>query len=222
MRIYRYPNNYFEENCYILHNEATGEVAVIDPGMMHNRDYAGFNEALSQLSPLPPAPIKHILLTHLHIDHVAGVDWLLEQPEAREAQVMASGDDDYLRSRLAEQVQYFRLRIAAPQVKIDTRLSADEEIELLGEKMNVIATPGHSRGSLSFYFPESNVVFTGDTLFAGSVGRIDLPGGDFDTIKASVTDLLNRLPDDTLVCSGHGETTTIGHERQFNPIARFP
>ena len=116
------------------------------------------------------------------------------------------------------QAQLFGLKIEVPAISIDQPLKDGDEIMLGDEKIIVLATPGHTPGGISLYLPDSATVITGDALFEGSIGRTDLPGGNFDRLIESIKTKLLTLPDDTVVASGHGNTTTIGAEKQHSPF----
>lgn len=202
MKIAIFTCNPFEENCYIVHGADGSDAAIVDPGMMADSE----RDHVAQYITAHSLNVKYILLTHCHIDHVASADWAAQHYGAP---VMGSADDLYLVDRLAEQVQRFHLNIDVPTFRLDRELTDGEQFTLNGETVKVIATPGHSRGSISFYLPDTNAVLTGDTLFAQSMGRTDLPGGDLHTLLNSIRQRLLTLPTDTLVVPGHSQPTTI-------------
>lgn len=214
MRVTVFHFNLFDENCYVLHDGEGSDALIIDPGMMSE----GEREELRDFVAGQRLTVKGVLLTHCHVDHVAGVAWTAAEYGVP---VMCSADDMYLAEQLKEQVRRFHLNIDAKPITVNRFLADGETLTLGDETIEVIATPGHSRGSVSFYVPQSALVVTGDTLFAGSLGRTDLEGGDLHTIIRSINDRLLTLPEETLVAPGHGPTTTIGHERRFNPAAGY-
>lgn len=213
MKVSRFVVNYFEENTFILWDEASRQAMAVDPGMM--KDYE--RDAVTKFIDEHDLCLQMVLVTHMHIDHVMSARWLASRYGCP---VAASLDDEMLARRMPEQVQFFRLRMPAQPLDIDRPLADGDVLRLGDEEIHVLATPGHSPGGLCFYLPQSGVVVAGDTLFAGGVGRVDLPGGDMDTEVASIKAKLFTLPDDTMVVSGHGDATTIGREKQYNPYLR--
>ena len=122
-----------------------------------------------------------------------------------------------LGARIAEQIQLFHLPITLGKVTIDQYLNEKDTITFGGLQLTAISTPGHSPGSLSYYNSDKKIVFTGDALFKQSIGRTDLPGGDYATLINSITEKILTLPDSTIICPGHGPTTTVKDEKKFNP-----
>ncbi|MBR5101723.1 MAG: MBL fold metallo-hydrolase [Muribaculaceae bacterium] len=209
MKISRFEVNPFAENTYILWNETTCHAIVIDPGMMKPTEHEAINAFLTAHS----LKVINVLLTHIHIDHVAGAMQLASE---NNCEICASQKDELLNAELQLQAMRFGLRINAESLVINHYLAEGDTIMLDGEEIKVIETPGHSPGGLSFYAPQSGAVFVGDTLFEGSIGRTDLLGGNLDTLISSIKTKLFALPDDTMVIPGHGPTTTIGEEKQYN------
>jgi len=196
----------FSENCYIAQSETAA--LIIDPG--HSARVLIDKVDTSQLQ------IVAVANTHAHIDHVAAVS---EICELSNAPFWLHGDEEVVLQSIPLQAQMFGFPLCNPP-KPD-RLLVDNDILAIGEiKLQVLHTPGHSPGGCCFYQPEARVIFVGDTLFAGSIGRSDLPGGDHDTLIASIKARLLTLPDDVVCYSGHGPQTTIGHERERNPFLR--
>lgn len=161
--------------------------------------------------------LKGVLLTHGHWDHMQGLSKLREQG----AKVYAHADTAKLICDPMQTQGIFVVPGAtvAP-AKVDFEPKQGDTIDLGGERCEVLEVPGHCPGSLAFYFPDSKFVFTGDALFAGSVGRADLPGGDWDTLQNAIRTRLYPLPDDVIVYPGHGPESTIGNEKRFNPFVR--
>ena len=204
MKVVQIPNGRFVQNCYLVADEGTGECAVIDPG----EDAALIGRTLTDLRARPVA----IWLTHAHIDHVLGVP---ELKRMTGAPVFLHPADRPLYNRVAEQAVAFGMR--AGSLPPPDRAFAHGEVVRVGDLAFAVRhTPGHSPGSVSLV--GSDVVFVGDVLFQGSIGRSDLPGGDSDTLLRSIQRELLCLPDDTIVYSGHGAQTTVGHERSANPF----
>ena len=192
-------------DCYIAGSETTREAAVIDPG----GDAGKIIEALQKNN----LKLKYIILTHAHFDHAGAAAELQEETGA---QVMVHEKDAILLKNTDAQAALFGMQTSRPP-KPDYFLRGGDNIKIGDVEMEVIETPGHTPGGISLYVKDAGVVFTGDTLFWGSIGRTDLPGGDFNTIIHSLKDKLGRLPDDTKVYPGHGDDTTIRLEKQQNP-----
>ena len=204
MKVVQIPNGQFVENCYIVLDEATRECAVIDPG-------EGAGLILHKLQTLDARPTA-IWLTHGHLDHVMGVARLKAETGAP---VWLHAADRPLYDRVPEQAAWFGLE-AEPLPPPDHAYEAGDMVRVGKTELIVRHTPGHSPGSVCLVAP--GVVFGGDVLFAGSIGRSDLPGGDADTLIRSIERELLVLPDETIVYSGHGPETTVGNERRANPF----
>ncbi len=210
MNVSCFPVNPFVENTYILWMCDGGEAAIIDPGMMTDAE----RDMVAQFVAQHSLRVKYILITHYHIDHVTSANWCKQQYGA---QILSSAEDESLGKYVQMQAAHFRLRIDVDAVKADRHLKEGDTLALGDEEIRAIATPGHSSGSLSFYVPQSNFVITGDVLFAGSIGRTDLPGGDYATLISAIRNKLFTLPSDTMVYAGHGPSTSIGDEMRYNP-----
>ena len=194
-------------NCSIVGDEATGEAVVIDPG----DDVERVQEILAQRK----LRAKYIVATHAHIDHVGGIEKL---KRATGAAVLMHEADLPLYQNLAMQAAW--LGVVPPGViDVDQFLREGNTLRWGSLTLEVLHTPGHSPGSLSLHLQgQQPRIFSGDTLFQGSIGRTDLWGGSFDQILRSIQNTLLRFPDDTPVFPGHGPTTTIGQEREYNPF----
>lgn len=205
MKIVQIPNGVFAENCYLVVDEQAAQCAVVDPG-----EEAGL--ILHKIAETGAQPVA-IWLTHAHLDHVLGVARIAAETAAP---VWLHPADRPLYDAVPDQAAWFGLgappRLPAP----DRDLVHGEELAVGALRFAVRHAPGHSPGSVCFVGP--GVVFSGDVLFAGSIGRTDLPGGDFETLIASIERELLPLPDDTILYSGHGPESTIGRERRTNPF----
>jgi hydroxyacylglutathione hydrolase len=192
-------------NCSVIGDEVSREAIVIDPG-----DDIDLVIALIQKHKFQ---VKQIVITHAHIDHVGGA---MKLRAATGAPILLNKDDDALLRILDVQASW--IGVANPgKVKIDQNLKDGDTVSAGALKATVIHTPGHTEGSVCLYFPDQAKLIAGDTLFAGSIGRTDLPGGSYQKIIASLNDKLMALPDETSVIAGHGPSTTIGEERASNP-----
>ncbi len=196
-------------NCYIVYNEGCEDAVIVDPAD-NGRCLA---ERCRELGVTP----KHILLTHGHFDHIMAVPYLVQAFGAR---VIAAQAEAAL---LADPAMNLSQSWTGTPLSLHADKEAEdgEELLLLGLTWKVIATPGHTAGSLCYYIPQEEVLIAGDTLFAESCGRTDLPTGSADQLVASVLDKLLTLPEETFVYPGHGQPTTIGHEKKRNPLVFY-
>jgi hydroxyacylglutathione hydrolase len=194
-------------NCSILGDETTGEAVVIDPG----DDIERVQRVLAQHH----LHAKYIVATHAHIDHVGGIEKL---KQATEAGVLMHQADLPLYQNLALQAEW--LGVPSPGIAdVDQFLQEGDTLRCGALTLEVLHTPGHSPGSLSLYLPgENQRIFSGDTLFQGSIGRTDLWGGSSEEILRSIRERLLIFPDQMPVFPGHGAPTTIGAERESNPF----
>jgi hydroxyacylglutathione hydrolase len=204
MQIVPIPNGQFVENCYLVVDEAARECAIVDPG-----EEAGL--ILHKVAASGAQPVA-IWLTHAHIDHVLGVPRVVAETGAP---VWLHPSDRPLYDAVPDQAAWFGLAAAALPPP-DCSFVHGETVRAGGLEFAVRHAPGHSPGSVCLV--GNGVVFGGDVLFAGSIGRTDLPGGDFDTLIASIERELLSLPDATIVYTGHGPETTVGRERRTNPF----
>lgn len=203
--------NMFGENMYILWDEETHDAVVVDPGMMRDAE----REMVDKFIKGQELNVKHILLTHLHIDHITGARWLADQTGA---DVCGSALDAQLGRELPEQVAQFHINIETQPLELDRNLADGDTIPLGDEMIQVLHVPGHSPGGLAFYLSQSGLLISGDTIFNGSVGRTDLMGGDMAQLINSIHEKILPLPDETVIASGHGPTTTIADEKRCNPF----
>lgn len=193
-----------EVNCYIIADEKSKDGAVIDAG--DNSD-----EILDVIK-RNKLKLKYIINTHAHFDHIGAIGKI---KNATGAEFLIHEMEMHVLKTLPSQNLIFGIKVDSPPSP--DRFLKDNEKLMLGDlTLKILYTPGHSPGGICIY--ADNVVFTGDTLFAGSIGRADLPGGDHNTLIASIKAKLLRLGDEVVVLPGHGQQSTIGDEREFNPF----
>ncbi len=195
-----------QENCYLFKREDRGDALIVDPG----------EEAPKLLSAIEALGVElaGILLTHTHFDHVGAV---APVAEATGAEVWVPKIE---KGVLADIMSFVPWPGFGPFESYDAEhtLAGGEQLELAGFEIDVLFTPGHSPGHVTFSVPEARAVFSGDVLFQGSVGRTDLPGGDWPTLLESIRSLTDALPDETTVYPGHMGITSLGAERATNPF----
>ncbi len=194
-----------QTNCYFVYREGSSKVIFIDP--------ADYGDQIFKAMKDNGFEVAAILLTHGHFDHIWGCSRLRQLTSAP---VYAyEGEEKVL---LSADLNVSAGAGRACTVKANTLLKDGEEVTIEGMTFKLIATPGHTQGSCCYYFEEANMLISGDTLFEESVGRTDLPTGSMSTLVRSVKDKLFELPDDVVVYPGHGDSTTIGHEKKYNPF----
>ncbi|MEL6182279.1 MAG: MBL fold metallo-hydrolase [Myxococcota bacterium] len=201
------PLGAFATNCYVIACAQTLEGAIVDCSAEPDRIQA-------MIAHTPTPTIAHLLQTHAHIDHVVA---LPDLHTSTEAPIYLHRDDMPLYDAAPMQSRMFGIPLQ-PLPPPDIFLAEGDTVTLGELTARVLLTPGHTPGSICFYFEAQSVIFSGDVLFAGSIGRTDLPGGHLPTMRASLSRLCDELPDDTLVLSGHGPPTTMGREKATNPF----
>lgn len=187
-----------------------GDCIVVDPGMMLDSE----KEMITSFIDGNKLTLKHILLTHCHVDHACGATWLSKHYAV---EIEAGAKEDVIAENLPLQIQRFGLKIQSSPLVFDKTLSEGDVITFAGENIKVLETPGHSPGSLSFYIPDSSVILTGDVIFQNSIGRTDLLGGSFTQLIDIIKTKILTLPPDTVIAPGHGDTTTVADEKIYNP-----
>lgn len=199
----------FQCNCIIIGHEATREALVVDPGDEADR--------IIDILDRHQLTATWLLHTHAHLDHVGATGVLQERTGAK---IALHPDDLFLYDNL--EMQSRMLGLSTPkQAPVDFRLTDESTFAAGGIEVGTMHTPGHTPGSCCFHMPqagEQDVLFSGDTLFMGSIGRTDLPGGSYETLMQSIHDRILPLANDTLVIPGHGPATTVERERRGNPF----
>lgn len=209
LKIQTFTFNPFQENTYLLYNE-NKDAIIIDPGMYNAYEQKEFSDFIT-LNGLTP---RYLLNTHCHIDHVLGNKYCADTYhlplQFHEADMLT--------------FQYAKTSAALYNIPYDESpkpsifLKENYTIALGNDTLDILFTPGHSAGSVSFYCKAQHFVISGDVLFYQSIGRTDLPGGNYETLIQSIKEKLFTLPPETKVYSGHGAMTNIGHEINFNPF----
>ena len=214
LQVHRIPVGPFQANAYLVWDDEVpagssgGEAILVDAGAEGGRILREIESRGLRL--------VAVLQTHAHGDHIAALDEV----------VAATGTPVYMHPDAEAMLRSPEVNLSAwagmpVRSSVDYRpVRGGDRLELLGRDVRVLETPGHAEGSVCFHFPGDGVVFTGDALFAGSIGRTDFPGGSFETLARGIRDKLLTLPDETVVHSGHEGVTTIGRERRTNPFLR--
>ena len=196
----------FQENCYIIGDEESGVGAVVDPG----DEAARIALAVEQTD----LDVASIIITHAHIDHVGAVAALVDEYACP---VLMHAEAEPMLAQLPTQAMMMGLKFGKVPA-VDHYIGDEEVLEVGDLKLRALYTPGHAPGHLAFYIEDEGLVLSGDALFAGSVGRADLPGGSMKVLMRSIEERLLTLPDETRVFPGHGPQTEIGNERTSNPF----
>jgi hydroxyacylglutathione hydrolase len=195
----------FQENCYVIGSRRSGEAVCVDPGDEPDKILA--------LARDMGVRITRIVCSHAHLDHIMAVGAL---KEATGAPFLLHGADLRLAEQLPQVAEMWLGARVPPAPAPDYLVADGDDVEVPGVTLEVLHTPGHTRGSVSLY--TAGMLFSGDTLFRGSIGRTDLPGGDSAQIMRTITERLLALPDETVVLPGHMQETTIAAERAENPF----
>jgi len=203
--------NPFQENTYILHDK-TKECVIIDPGCFGPEEEQELREFIEGKNLKP----TKLILTHAHIDHVMGCRFV---KNTWNLPIYMHRDEIPVLESTNKVGQMYGIPVATPP-PADEFLAPGDTFTVGEHELTVLFTPGHSPGSISFYYAAQQLLISGDVLFQGSIGRTDLPGGDFATLENSIRTQLYTLPDEVKVYSGHGPHTTIGREKRGNPFVR--
>lgn len=213
MKISKFTVNPFAENTYILWHEDTGDAAVVDPGMCTAEECVALKRFFegNRLNP------KAVFLTHQHVDHIMGTGFLVNEYGC---DVYGHSADILLGQKADVQVRMFGLPYKVMPFALTHLVKDGDTVSLCNENITVLHTPGHSAGGVVYYLPETCCAFVGDTIFQMSIGRTDLIGGDYETLMKSIKTKVLTLPEETVLYSGHGDSTTVGDELQYNPYVK--
>jgi len=206
----RFIFNPIQVNTWVVY-EASGDCLIFDPGCSDDTEQKELSKFIDEegLNPLA------VIATHGHFDHIPGVHFVLN---SYNCPFLGNEKDQELINYAPEQGSLFGFNFEAKPLIIDRFLADGDNLRMGSVQLQVMHVPGHSSGSLAFYSSESRFVVVGDVLFKGSIGRTDLPGGNYETLIKSIKDKLLVLPDDTVVLPGHGQETNIGLEKSSNPF----
>jgi hydroxyacylglutathione hydrolase len=209
MTIKTFTFNPFQENTYLVFDE-TNDAVIIDAGCLQ----AGEKQVLKRFIEDNKLTIKRVLNTHLHLDHQFGNKFLFDTygiaPEA-------CIEDEFLLENVVAQARSYGFPVTEEAQPLGAYITENQEINFGNSSLKAIHAPGHSPGSMVLYSEKDGVMFAGDVLFQGSIGRTDLPKGDYASLILAITKKLLILPDSTVVYCGHGPSTTIGYEKKNNP-----
>ena len=201
MKIKKFEFNMFPVNCYILSDES-GEAVVIDPGCFYPKEKQRLKDYLSENN----LTLKHVLCTHLHLDHIFGNPFLFQEYGLRPE---GGQQDEFWVDQASAMARNFGFRSEEKQPALGRYIIEGDTITFGDTQLKAFHVPGHSPGSIVFYCEEAACLFAGDVLFQGSIGRADLAGGNFDELREGICSHLFTLPAETRVYPGHGPSTTI-------------
>jgi glyoxylase-like metal-dependent hydrolase (beta-lactamase superfamily II) len=210
IRIKNFVFNYFAENTIVLWDEDTKDSAVVDPGMSSIEEEKVFDDFLIENN----LRLKYLINTHCHIDHIFGCRYIKSKYSVN---YYAPENDIILLKNASTQAEMFGLNLEEPPLP-DILITEESDLNLGNSKLKFLFTPGHTPGEFCIYLKDERICVTGDVLFKEGIGRTDLWGGNYDTLIKSIETQLFSLPDDVEIYPGHGESSTIGHEKQNNPF----
>ena len=210
MKIKTFVTNPIQENTYLLIDEASKKCVVVDAGILYDYEEKEFSTYLETNG----LELVAALNTHLHLDHCFGNDFLYKKYGIK---AKADQKEESNLNMLKSYAQVFGIPYNGDIQELDSYLNDGDEITFGETTLRVISVPGHSAGGLGFYNEKDGILIIGDSLFKGSIGRTDLPGGDYATLISSLTKRIMILPENTIVYPGHGPSTTIAEEKIYNP-----
>jgi hydroxyacylglutathione hydrolase len=205
--------NGFQENTYLVSNDS-GEALIFDPGCYSREE----ENLLSDFIEENKLTVCAVLYTHAHIDHILGAEFVKEKFQCPS---YLHPLDHTTWTSVANYAHVYGFEGYKSSEVPENTLEDKQELHIGPFKIQVRHAPGHAPGHVVFYFEQDNFIINGDVLFRESFGRVDLPGGDLETLKKSIFDILFQYPDETIVYCGHGPNTTIGHEKQYNYINQY-
>lgn len=210
MKVNRFTFNMFGVNTYVLWDEQSKDAIIIDPGMINDNERHMFDCFIesNKLNPI------HLINTHMHIDHSFGVVHVSQKYGLK---LECNIADQFLAERLTNQAIMFGLTISIEDLIIGKNIHDGDKLKIGNEEILMLHVPGHSLGSVVLYAPDSSFIISGDVLFYKSIGRTDLPGGNYTQLIEGIKNKLLALPIETIVYPGHGQETTIGEELHNNP-----
>ena len=212
MKIKKFEFNMFPVNCYVVSDDS-GEAVVIDAGCFYPEEKQMLKDYLFDNN----LTLKHVLCTHLHLDHIFGNPFLFQeyglQPEGGQ-------QDEFWLDQASSMARNFGFLYEEKQPALCRYINHDDTITFGDTTLKAIHVPGHSPGSIVYYCEEAACAFAGDVLFQGSIGRADLKGGNFEELREGISSRLFTLPEQTRIYPGHGPSTSIGYEKKNNPFFR--
>jgi glyoxylase-like metal-dependent hydrolase (beta-lactamase superfamily II) len=211
INVKRFTFSSFAENTYVVWDESSKEAMIVDPGCSEPYEEKQLTDFISENN----FSIKYLVNTHCHIDHIFGCRFVKEKYDVL---FYAPEQDIPLIQHFDKQVEYLGIEVSAKPPLPDHFIIEDLKLKLGETEPVFLFTPGHTPGEYCIYFHDDKFCITGDVLFQGSIGRTDLWGGDYDTLLISIKTKLLTLPDDTIIYPGHGEESTIGEEKKYNPF----
>ncbi|MCM1291802.1 MAG: MBL fold metallo-hydrolase [Prevotella sp.] len=209
MKVAKFSLSLFGVNCYIVYDTVTKHCAVIDPGIIDITE----KNAIQNFINKNRLEVKHLINTHLHIDHCIGNEFI---SSTYNVPVSANNLEAPLGSNVSAQAQMFGIPMEVNNINIDIPLAEGDIIKIGDGELKVILVPGHSPGGIALYDKDDKFLITGDIIFQGSIGRTDLPGGDHTKLISGIKSRILTLPDDVTIYPGHGPETTVGFEKKHN------
>lgn len=214
IKVKQFSFNPFGVSTFVVYDPESKDAVAVDPGMISDSEMERFERFIEDNN----LRLTQIVNTHLHVDHCIGNNKLAGRHGIK---IAANKADEFLGKRVAQQAAAFGVVLDDDRpVGIDIDLKDGDTVEVGRYKLHVIEVPGHSPGGIALYSPDGQWVISGDSLFRGSIGRTDLPGGDSDTLVKAVKKKLLTLPGDTMVLPGHDRPTTIAQEKTNNPFLK--
>ncbi|MBE2255066.1 MAG: MBL fold metallo-hydrolase [Ignavibacteria bacterium] len=211
MKVIKFPVNPFQMNSYIYYDEKTGEGVIFDPAVYFPEEKDKLEEIINENN----INIKKILLTHGHIDHILGNKY---SKDRFKVDIYGNDKDNFLIENAVTQGKMYGIEMEESPF-IDVILNEGDTIDVADAELRIIHTPGHSPGSICYIDDKNKIVFCGDVVFRESIGRTDLPGGDYNLLIRSIKDkLFKEVKEDYILLPGHMEETNVGHEIKYNPF----